>query len=171
MHLLMSALCHQRTSHAMRSVSVRQADVLDRGRQTLGLVALAVRRNPCRIFLHTVVVQDVAVGGGIVITAHPIADELSVLRTVSEPISASHIIHIDTDLSRTWQRTGYQQNRSYEKNIPSHDYSSVAQVFHCGPIPLCNPAITPSCGWYWHHAFKFAMFFWCKSMSTNSRRV
>ena len=37
----------------MRSVSVPQADVLDRGRQTLGLVALAVRRNLCRIFLQT----------------------------------------------------------------------------------------------------------------------
>src|SRR6266576_4263466 len=151
----------------MRSVSVPQADVLDRGRQTLGLVALAVRRNLCRIFLQTVVVQDVAVGGGIVITAHPIADEFPILRTVSEPISASHIIHIDTDLSRTWQRTGYQQNRSYEKNIPLHGHSSVAQAFHCGPIPLCNPAITPSSGWYWHHAFKFAMFVWCKATSKN----
>ena len=156
----------------MRSVSVPQADVLDCSWQTLGLVALAVRRNLCRIFLQTVVVQDVAVGRGIVITAHPIADKFPILWTVSEPISASHIIHIDTDLSRTWQRTGYQQNRCYEKNIPSHDYFSVAQVVHCvGPIPLCSPAITPSCGWYWHHAFKFAMFFWCNSISTNSRRV
>ena len=67
---------------------------LNRGWQGVGLVVLAVRRNLCRIALQAVVVQDVAVGGGIVITAHPKADEIPVLRTVSEPISASDLIHI-----------------------------------------------------------------------------
>jgi hypothetical protein len=76
---------------------------VDRFRQRVGLVRLAVGRDLCRIALQAVVVQDVAVGGSIVITAHPKADEFSVLRTVPEPISTSDLVHIHTDLSRTWQ--------------------------------------------------------------------
>ena len=59
------------------------------------------------------------IGGRIVITAHPKADEILNVRTVSEKASASDLIHIYAELSRTWLRSGYQQSRSYKKNIPS----------------------------------------------------
>jgi len=95
------------------AVSLLQADVLDRGRQRFGLVLLAVGRDLCGIVLKAVVVQDVAIGGRIVITAHPKADEIPVLRTVSEPAPASDLIHIYAELSYSWLRSGYQQSRCY----------------------------------------------------------
>ena len=45
------------------SLSLPQAKVLDRGRQGLGLVALAVARDLRGILLKAVVVQDFAIGG------------------------------------------------------------------------------------------------------------
>ena len=78
----------------MQSVSLPQAEVLDRGRQRFGLVRLAVGRDLCGGFLETVVVQDLAIGGCIVVTAHPKADEIPVFWIVSEPASASDLIHI-----------------------------------------------------------------------------
>ena len=44
---------------------------------------LAIGRDPCGILLKAVVVQDVAVGGGIVITAHPKANKIPISATVS----------------------------------------------------------------------------------------
>jgi len=104
-------------------LSLPQAEVLDRGRQRLRFVRPAVGDDFCGIPLKAVVVQDVAICSGIVITAHPKADEIPLLWTVSEPTSASDLIHIYSELSHTWLRSGYQQSRSYEKNIPFHGYS------------------------------------------------
>ena len=87
-----------------------QAEVLYRGRQGLGLVRPAVGRNLCGILLKAVVVQDVAIGGRIVITAHPKADEIPLFWTISEPASTRDLIHIHSELSHTWLRSGYQQS-------------------------------------------------------------
>ena len=65
---------------------VPQTEFLIAVGRRLGLVALAVRRDLCGIFLKAVVVQDFAIGRGIVITAHPKADKIPVFWTVSEPI-------------------------------------------------------------------------------------
>src|SRR6476661_2347722 len=96
-----------------RLASRPQTDVLDRGRQRFGLVLLAVGRDLCGIALKAVVVQNVAIGGRIVITAHPKADKIPLLWTVSEPTAASDLIHIHADLSYTWLRSGRQQSRCY----------------------------------------------------------
>ena len=60
---------HQQISHALSidcpdaiRLSLPQAKVLDRRRQGLGLVALAVARDLCGIPLKAVVVQDFAIG-------------------------------------------------------------------------------------------------------------
>ena len=148
-----------------------QADVLNRSRQRFGLVFLAVGRDLCRIPLQPVVVQDVAIRRRIVVTAHPKADELPFLWTVSEPASASDLIHIDADLSCAWLRSGHQQSRCNKKSIPSHGFSPVGQKGHCGSIEFCKPLMTLACGWYWHHDFTLAIFFWCTSTSTAVRRV
>lgn len=105
------------------AASLPQTDVLDRGRQRFGLVLLAVGRDLCGIALKAVVVQNVAIGGRIVITAHPKADKIPLLWTVSEPTATSDLIHIHADLSYTWLRSGRQQSRCYEKNIPPHGFS------------------------------------------------
>ena len=83
------------------AASLPQTDVLDRGRQRFGLVLLAVGRDLCGIALKAVVVQNVAIGGRIVITAHPKANEIPDLRTVSEPATASDPIHIHIDFIST----------------------------------------------------------------------
>ena len=62
---------------------------------------LAIVSDFCGIFLKAVVVQDVAIAGRIVIAAHPKADEIPLLWTVSQPASASDLIHIDSELSHT----------------------------------------------------------------------
>ena len=67
---------------------------LDRGRQSVGLVVFAIRRNLCGVFLQAIVIQDVAVTGRVVIAAHPKADKVPIILAVSEPISASDPIHI-----------------------------------------------------------------------------
>ena len=53
---------------------------LDRGRQSVGLVVFTIRRNLCGVFLQAIVIQDVAVTGRVVITAHPKADEIAASR-------------------------------------------------------------------------------------------
>jgi hypothetical protein len=78
-----------------------QANVLDRGRKRSGPILLAVGRYLGRIPLEAVVVQDVAIGGCIVITAHPKTDEIPFFWTVSEISSASDLIHVHGDLSHT----------------------------------------------------------------------
>src|SRR5262245_25587099 len=90
--------------------SLPQADVLDRGRQRLGFVLFAVCRDLCGIALKAVVVKDVAVSGRVVIAAHPKADKIPLLWTVSEPATASDLIHIYADLSYRWLRSGYKQS-------------------------------------------------------------
>jgi hypothetical protein len=90
-------------------LSLKQAELFDRGRQRLGLVFLAVGRDLCGIPLKAVVVQDFAICGRIVITAQPKADEISALWIVSEPAPASDLIHIHPDLSHTWLRSSHQQ--------------------------------------------------------------
>jgi hypothetical protein len=78
-----------------------QAEVLDRGWQSLGLVGPAVARDFRRVLLKGVIVQDGAIGGRIVITANPKADEIPVLLAIPKPTAASDLIHIYSDLSRT----------------------------------------------------------------------
>jgi hypothetical protein len=34
------------------------------------------------------------------------------------------------------------------------------QTFQFVPVAFLRPDMTVSCGWYWHQAFTFAMFFW-----------
>jgi hypothetical protein len=82
-------------------LSFPQAEVLDRGRQGLGFVGPAVASDFRRVLLKGVIVQDGAIGGRIVITANPKADEIPVLLAVPKPTPASDLIHIYTDLSRT----------------------------------------------------------------------
>jgi hypothetical protein len=83
-------------------LSLPQAKILDRRRQSLGLVALAVACDLCGIPLKAVVVQDFAIGSRIVITAHPKTNEIPFFRTVSEPPTASDLIHVCADLSSAW---------------------------------------------------------------------
>ena len=83
-------------------LSLPQAKILDRRRQSLGLVALAVACDLCGISLKAVVVQDFAIGSRIVITAHPKTYEIPFFRIVSEPPSASDLIHVYADLSSAW---------------------------------------------------------------------
>jgi hypothetical protein len=40
---------------------------LNRGRQSVGLVVFAIRRNLCGVFLHAIIVQDITVGGALLI--------------------------------------------------------------------------------------------------------
>ena len=54
---------------------------LNRGRQSVGLVVFAIRRNLCGVFLQAIVVQDVTVTGRVVIAAHPKADKVPVMPT------------------------------------------------------------------------------------------
>src|SRR5262249_7341113 len=84
------------------AASLPQADILDRGRQRFGLVLPAICRDLCRIALKAIVIQNVAIGGRIVITAHPKADEIPLLRTISEPATTGDLIHIYSNLSRAW---------------------------------------------------------------------
>ena len=102
----------------MRSVSVPQADVLDCSWQTLGLVALAVRRNLCKVLF-----ADGRSSGCCYWTRHcnnRSSNSGQIPDFLLDCIRAnfrSHIIHIDMDLSRTWQRTGYQQNRRMKRTF------------------------------------------------------
>lgn len=100
-----------------------QAEVLDSGRQGFGLVRPAECRDFRRILLKGLVIQDVTICGCIVITAHPKADKIPNVRTVSEPVSASDVIHINADLGHAWLTSGRQQSCGYEKNLPSHGVS------------------------------------------------
>jgi hypothetical protein len=67
---------------------------LNRGRQIVGLVVFAIRRNLCGVLLQAIVVQDVTVTGRVVVAAHPIADKVPIILALPEPISASDPIHI-----------------------------------------------------------------------------
>src|SRR5258707_15525117 len=80
----------------------------------------AVGGDFCGILLKPVVVQNVAIGGRIVIATHPRSDEITNVGAISEKVSASDLIHIYANLSRTWQCSANQQSRCYEENIPSH---------------------------------------------------
>jgi hypothetical protein len=82
------------------SLSFPQAEVLNRGRQSLGFVGPAVARDFRRVLLKGVIVQNGAIGSRIVISANPKADEISVLLAISEPAPASDLVHIYSDLSR-----------------------------------------------------------------------
>src|SRR5262245_46828111 len=93
--------------------SLPQSDIPDCGRQRLGLVLLAVGRDLGGVLLEALVVQDAAVGGRIVITAHPKADEIPILRLVSKPAPAGDLIHINADLSHAQLRSGHDQCRGY----------------------------------------------------------
>src|SRR4029453_6853105 len=61
------------------------SESLDRGRQRLRLVLLAIGHDLLRIPLQTAVIQNVAASGRVVITAHKKPHEILAFRIVSKP--------------------------------------------------------------------------------------
>ena len=70
------------------------------GRQRVGFVLLAKGRNLLGILLQAIVVQNIIVRCGAVIAAQEKSDEIPVRRAVSQPITASDLVHVQLDLSR-----------------------------------------------------------------------
>src|SRR5262249_22553965 len=86
---------------------------LDRRRERFWFILLAVGKNLRGIRLQTVIIEDAAVCGRIVITAHPVLDELLPFWTKCKPLAAGDVIHVQVDLRRARYREcapGYGNN-------------------------------------------------------------
>jgi len=86
-------------SHARAALELLDREPLDRGRERFGPMRFAIGQNLLRIFLQTVVIQNVAAPGCVVVAAHEKSDKILALGIISEPIPAGDFVHIEIDLS------------------------------------------------------------------------
>src|SRR5262245_6945541 len=68
--------------------------VLDRSRQCLRLVPLAIGLDLCKIPLQAVIVENAAVSGRVVVAAHPVLHELPPVRIKCKPLTAFDVGHV-----------------------------------------------------------------------------
>jgi hypothetical protein len=71
--------------------------------QRIGFAFFAIGDDLLGILLQAVVVQNIIICGGVVLAAQEKPYEIPVCWSVSQPIPASDLVHVQLNLSRSWR--------------------------------------------------------------------
>jgi hypothetical protein len=64
------------------------------------------------------VVEHITICGSTVIAAHPVSNEILALRAISEKIPTSYLVHLQPDLSLTWQEAASSKLAATKETSP-----------------------------------------------------
>ena len=99
----------------------------NRGWKRFGFILLAEGQNLRRILLQAVIVENAAIRGRVVITAHPVLHELLCVRRECKPLAASYVIHVQINLCRARYCSG-GQGYGNNYNFAFHDESPLRVI-------------------------------------------